>query len=191
MQWFINSNKDEGRRPQHLKDEDDPTRTQFIRLYAAYEEACARTGVVDFAELLLRAFELWRDNPQLLEHYRRRFRHVLVDEFQDTNAHPVRVDAAARAGTPDAHGHASYPFVVGDDDQSVYAWRGARVGNLQEFRRDYPGAQLFRLEQNYRSTATILEARQRPDRAQRRAPRQEPVDQRRQGRPDPAVHRLQ
>ncbi len=86
MQWFINSNKDEGRRPQHLKDGNDPTRSQLIKLYAAYEEACARAGVVDFAELLLRAFELWRDNPQLLEHYRRRFRHVLVDEFQDTNA---------------------------------------------------------------------------------------------------------
>ncbi|HXO15421.1 MAG TPA: UvrD-helicase domain-containing protein, partial [Steroidobacteraceae bacterium] len=86
VQWFINSNKDEGRRPQHLKDATDPTRSQLIKLYAAYELACARAGVVDFAELLLRAFELWRDNAGLLAHYRQRFRHALVDEFQDTNA---------------------------------------------------------------------------------------------------------
>jgi DNA helicase II / ATP-dependent DNA helicase PcrA len=162
VQWFINNNKDEGRRPQHLKDGNDPTRAQLIKLYAAYEEACARNGVVDFAELLLRAFELWRDNPSLLAHYRRRFRHVLVDEFQDTNAiqyawmqllappGPTQTDAeSARAG---------HPFVVGDDDQSVYRFRGARAENLQHFRRDYQQSQLFRLEQNYRSTATILEA---------------------------------
>src|ERR1700761_2079759 len=83
VQWFINHNKDEGLRPKELKDGNDPTRHQFIKLYADYEAACATAGVVDFAELLLRAFELWRDNPQLLGHYRRRFRHVLVDEFQD------------------------------------------------------------------------------------------------------------
>ncbi|HEY1492216.1 MAG TPA: DNA helicase II [Steroidobacteraceae bacterium] len=156
VQWFINSNKDEGRRPQHLKDGNDPTRLQLIRLYAAYEQACARAGAVDFAELLLRAFELWRDNPALLEHYRRRFRHVLVDEFQDTNGIQYEWLRLLAPGTPDAQGQASYPFVVGDDDQSVYRFRGARVANLQEFRRDYAGAQLFRLEQNYRSTATIL-----------------------------------
>ncbi len=191
VQWFINSNKDEGRRPQHLKDEGDPTRSQFIKLYAAYEAACARNGVVDFAELLLRAFELCRDNPQLLEHYRRRFRHVLVDEFQDTNAIQYAWLRLLAPATPDAHGQASYPFVVGDDDQAVYGLRGARPENLQDFRRDYPGAQFFRLEQNYRSSCQHSRGRQRPDRAQRRAPRQEPLDQRRQGRPDPAVHRLQ
>ena len=158
VQWFINSNKDEGRRPQHLKDGNDPTRAQLIRLYAAYEEACARAGVVDFAELLLRAFELWRDNPALLAHYRRRFRHVLVDEFQDTNAIQYAWLRLLAPGTPEPPGYASYPFVVGDDDQSIYRWRGARVENLQQFRRDFPQAQLFRLEQNYRSTATILEA---------------------------------
>jgi DNA helicase-2/ATP-dependent DNA helicase PcrA len=158
VQWFINSNKDEGRRPKHLKDGNDPTRVQLIRLYAAYEEACARAGAVDFAELLLRAYELWRDNPPLLEHYRRRFRHVLVDEFQDTNGIQYEWLRLLAPGTPDAQGYASYPFVVGDDDQSVYRFRGARVENLQEFRRDYANAQLFRLEQNYRSTATILEA---------------------------------
>ena len=151
VQWFINSNKDEGRRPQHLKDATDPTRSQLIKLYAAYELACARAGVVDFAELLLRAFELWRDNAGLLAHYRRRFQHVLVDEFQDTNA-------IQYAWLKLLAGSEGYPFVVGDDDQSIYRWRGAQVENLQQFRRDYPQAKLFRLEQNYRSTATILEA---------------------------------
>src|SRR6266480_6676643 len=159
VQWFINSNKDQGRRPQHLKEASDPTRSQLIRLYAGYEAACARAGVVDFAELLLRAFELWRDNPSLLAHYRRRFQHVLVDEFQDTNAIQyawMRLVAPAGAAADGAR--AGHPFVVADDDQSIYRFRGARVENLQQFRRDYPAAQLFRLEQNYRSTGTILEA---------------------------------
>jgi DNA helicase-2/ATP-dependent DNA helicase PcrA len=162
VQWFINNNKDEGRRPQHLKDGNDPTRAQLIKLYAAYEEACARNGVVDFAELLLRAFELWRDNPPLLAHYRRRFRHVLVDEFQDTNsiqyAWMQLLAPPAPAGSDTDGTRAGHPFVVGDDDQSVYRFRGARAENLQHFRRDYPQSQLFRLEQNYRSTATILDA---------------------------------
>jgi DNA helicase II / ATP-dependent DNA helicase PcrA len=156
VQWFINSNKDEGHRPQHLKDGGDPTRAQLLRLYAAYEEACARAGVVDFAELLLRAYELWRDNAALLAHYRRRFGHVLVDEFQDTNAIQyawLKLIAPAQGGAA-----GGYPFAVGDDDQSIYRFRGARAENLQQFRRDYPQAQLFRLEQNYRSTGTILEA---------------------------------
>ncbi len=114
VQWFINSNKDEGRRPQHLKDASDPTRSQLIKLYAAYEVACARAGAVDFAELLLRAFELWRDNAELLAHYRRRFRHVLVDEFQDTNA-------IQYAWLKLLAGSEGYPFVVGDDDQCLAA----------------------------------------------------------------------
>ncbi len=149
--WFINSSKDEGRRPQDLKGGNDPTRAQMIRLYGLYEEACARAGVVDFAELLLRAYELWRDHPELLAHYRQRFRHVLVDEFQDTNA--IQYAWLRLIAGPDGH-----PFVVGDDDQSVYRWRGARVENLQQFRRDYARAKLYRLEQNYRSTAAILMA---------------------------------
>ena len=157
VQMFINSNKDEGRRPRDLKDGEDFTRRQFIQLYADYEEACARAGVVDFAELLLRAFELWRDNPTLLAHYRRRFRHVLVDEFQDTNAIQYAwLTLLAKTSTPE--GTQSFPFAVGDDDQSIYRWRGARVENLHRFRRDYPEAKLFRLEQNYRSTAAILAA---------------------------------
>src|ERR1700733_4375226 len=150
VQWFINANKDEGHRPPQLKDGNDPTRRQLIRLYADYEEACARAGVVDFAELLLRAFELWRDQPALLEHYRNRFRHVLIDEFQDTNS-------IQYAWLKLLAGSVVQPFAVGDDDQSIYRWRGARVENLQQFRRDFPHAKLFRLEQNYRSTATILD----------------------------------
>ena len=149
--WFINSNKDEGRRPKDLKAGNDPTRAQMIRLYGLYEEACARAGVVDFAELLLRAYELWRDRPDLLAHYRERFRHVLVDEFQDTNS--IQYKWLSLVAGPDGH-----PFVVGDDDQSIYRWRGARVENLQQFRRDYARAKLYRLEQNYRSTAAILAA---------------------------------
>ena len=151
VQWFINSNKDEGRRPKDLKAGNDPTRAQMIRLYGLYEEACARAGVVDFAELLLRAYELWRDRPELLAHYRQRFRHVLVDEFQDTNS--IQYAWLRLIAGPDGH-----PFVVGDDDQSVYRWRGARVENLQQFRRDYDRSKLYRLEQNYRSTAAILAA---------------------------------
>src|SRR5205823_6999988 len=133
---------------------------------------CTRAGVVDFAELLLRAFELWRDNPELLAHYRRRFQHVLVDEFQDTNAiqyewikqlaapGPMAAPGQHAASAPRsaAAAAASFPFVVGDDDQSIYRFRGASARHLEQFRRDYPAAQLFRLEQNYRSTGTILEA---------------------------------
>jgi DNA helicase-2/ATP-dependent DNA helicase PcrA len=149
--WFINAQKDEGLRAKHLKDEGDPTRRQLIAIYRAYEEACQRAGVVDFAELLLRAYELWRDHPALLAHYRERFRHVLIDEFQDTNAIQYRwVTLLAGAG--------GMPFAVGDDDQSIYRWRGARVENLAQFRRDFPGAVLYKLEQNYRSTGNILRA---------------------------------
>ncbi|MGB6307086.1 MAG: DNA helicase II [Steroidobacteraceae bacterium] len=149
--WFINAQKDEGHRPKHIKDDGDPTRRQLIKIYQAYEEACQRAGVVDFAELLLRAFELWRDNPPLLQHYRTRFRHVLVDEFQDTNA--IQYQWLMLLTAPDG-----LPFVVGDDDQSIYRWRGARVENLQQFRRDFSKAVLYKLEQNYRSTGNILKA---------------------------------
>ncbi len=118
VQWFVNSNKDEGRRPKDLKAGNDPTRAQMIRLYALYEEACARAGVVDFAELLLRAYELWRDWPVLLAHYRQRFRHVLVDEFQDTNS--IQYAWLRLIAGPEGH-----PFVVGDDDQCLAS--GTRV----------------------------------------------------------------
>ncbi len=149
--WFINAQKDEGFRSKHIKDDGDPTRRQLVKIYRAYEEACQRAGVVDFAELLLRAYELWRDNPGLLQHYRTRFRHVLVDEFQDTNA--IQYKWLMLLAGP-----AGLPFAVGDDDQSIYRWRGARVENLNQFRRDYPQAVLYKLEQNYRSTGTILKA---------------------------------
>jgi DNA helicase-2/ATP-dependent DNA helicase PcrA len=149
--WFINAQKDEGLRPKHIKDDGDPTRRQLIKIYQAYEDACQRAGIVDFAELLLRAYELWRDNPALLQHYRTRFRHVLVDEFQDTNA--IQYKWLMLLAGP-----GGMPFAVGDDDQSIYRWRGARVENLNQFRRDYPQAVLYKLEQNYRSTGTILKA---------------------------------
>jgi DNA helicase-2/ATP-dependent DNA helicase PcrA len=149
--WFINAQKDEGLRPKHLKDDGDPTRRQMIKLYEAYEDTCRRNGVVDFAELLLKSCEMWADVPGLADHYRSRFAHVLVDEFQDTNTIQYRWMKSLVGAT-------SIPYVVGDDDQSIYRWRGARVENLRQYQRDFHGVQLFRLEQNYRSTGNILAA---------------------------------
>jgi DNA helicase II / ATP-dependent DNA helicase PcrA len=149
--WFINNQKDDGIRPQQMKDEGDLHRRQLIRLYEAYQQVCERGGMVDFAELLLRVFELLRDNAAVLEHYRRRFMHVLVDEFQDTNA--IQYQWLRLLTGPQGN-----PFVVGDDDQSIYGWRGAKVENLMQFKRDFPRLQSFRLEQNYRSTGNILNA---------------------------------
>ncbi|MFQ5549538.1 MAG: DNA helicase II, partial [Woeseia sp.] len=151
IQYFINAQKDEGLRPPHLDDEGDPNRRQFISLYQSYQEACDRSGLVDFAELLLRAHELWRNDPGLLAHYQRRFQHLLVDEFQDTNA-------IQYAWLRMLAGKVGIPFVVGDDDQSIYRWRGARVEHINQFQKDFPGANVVKLEQNYRSTATILNA---------------------------------
>jgi len=150
-QWFINGQKDEGYRPQHIQAQGDLFLTTMQKLYAAYEEACKRADAVDFAELLLRSLELWRDNPSLLEHYQRRFRHILVDEFQDTNAVQYAWLRLLAAGS-------SSLMVVGDDDQSIYGWRGARIENILQFNDDFPNAQTVRLEQNYRSTANILNA---------------------------------
>lgn len=151
IQWFINAQKDEGLRPQHLDDEGDPNRRQKISLYQSYEDVCQRGGLVDFAELLLRAHEVLRDNAALLEHYQRRFKHLLVDEFQDTNA-------IQYAWLRLLAGNTGVPFAVGDDDQSIYRWRGARVEHIHQFQKDFPGTHLIKLEQNYRSTATILNA---------------------------------
>ncbi len=151
VQYFINAQKDEGLRPQHLDDEGDPNRRQFIELYRSYQETCERSGLVDFAELLLRAHELWRDNADVLAHYQRRFGHLLVDEFQDTNA-------IQYAWLKLLAGQTGVPFVVGDDDQSIYRWRGARVEHILKFQHDFPGANVVKLEQNYRSTSTILKA---------------------------------
>jgi DNA helicase-2/ATP-dependent DNA helicase PcrA len=155
MQWFINTQKDEGRRPQHIADTGDFAQAQMLRVYTAYEDACRRAGVVDFAELLLRAHELCRDNELLLAHYRRRFRHILVDEFQDTNTLQyawIRLLAGQGAE------QSARVFVVGDDDQSIYSWRGAKVDNIIRFSKDFRDAKTIRLEQNYRSTGTILKA---------------------------------
>ncbi len=151
IQWFINGQKDEGRRPDQLRDEGDGNRRQLIHLYRMYQDSCERSGLVDFAELLLRARELWQNHPELLDTYRRRFRHILVDEFQDTNA--IQYDWLRLLA-----GETGIPFAVGDDDQSIYRWRGARTEHLNRFRQDFPGARMVKLEQNYRSTGTILEA---------------------------------
>jgi DNA helicase II / ATP-dependent DNA helicase PcrA len=155
LQWFINAQKDEGRRPQYIADVGDFAQAQMLRVYAAYEEACKRAGVVDFAELLLRAHELIRDNDALQAHYRRRFRHILVDEFQDTNTLQYAWIRLIAGQGPE---QSARVFVVGDDDQSIYSWRGAKVDNLIRFAKDFPGAKTLRLEQNYRSTGTILKA---------------------------------
>ena len=150
-QWFINGRKDEGLRANQIQDSGDITSRQFLRVYSAYEAACERAGVVDFAELLLRTLELLKNNQDILTHYRNRFRHVLVDEFQDTNS--IQYDwLRLIAGT------ANPVFAVGDDDQSIYGWRGARIENIFSFSKDHADTQTFRLEQNYRSTSTILSA---------------------------------
>ena len=151
VQWFINHHKDEGQRAGQLTDDGDQTRRQLIQLYRLYQENCEKAGLVDFAELLLRAYELWKNNPELLAQYRRRFRHILVDEFQDTNAIQYAW-LRLLAGTT------GVPFVVGDDDQSIYRWRGARQEHLRRFQKDFPGSRTVKLEQNYRSTKTILSA---------------------------------
>ena len=152
-QSFINSRKDEGLRPKHLHGgqwQYGPMRT-LTEIYKAYEQACATAGVIDFAELLLRTHELLRDNNELLVHYQQRFRAILVDEFQDTNAIQyawIRLLAGDNASI----------MAVGDDDQSIYGWRGAKVENIQKFTHDFPNTLVVRLEQNYRSTQNILSA---------------------------------
>jgi DNA helicase-2/ATP-dependent DNA helicase PcrA len=151
VRWFINKCKDDGQRPQHLSVEGDETRRRMRDVYAAYEQACARGNVVDFAELLLRAHELLRDDEQVLSHYQTRFLSLLVDEFQDTNA-------IQYAWLRLLAGKGAAPFVVGDDDQSIYRWRGARVEHIERYTRDFPDTQVFRLEQNYRSSGNILAA---------------------------------
>ncbi len=148
--WWINNQKDEGLRPTHINAFDPVTQT-YLKLYTAYQEACDRAGLVDFAEILLRALELLRGNQHIREHYQARFKHILVDEFQDTNAIQyawLRMMAGAQSNV----------MIVGDDDQSIYGWRGARVENIEKFTREYPSVNTIRLEQNYRSTKTILEA---------------------------------
>ena len=150
-QWYINSQKDEGFRSHNIEHlDDDYTKTQ-LSIYKAYEDACNNGGMIDFGEILLRAHELWLNNPQVLSHYQKRFKFILVDEFQDTNSIQyawVQVLAGAN----------NRMMVVGDDDQSIYGWRGAKIENIQKFNVDFPDSDIVRLEQNYRSTANILNA---------------------------------
>lgn len=150
-QSFINAKKDEGLRPQHVNALTyGPTKT-LVAIYKGYEQACKTAGVIDFAEILLRTHELLRDNPEILAHYRQRFQAILVDEFQDTNTIQyawIRLLAGEHTAV----------LAVGDDDQSIYGWRGAKVENIQQFSRDFKNTMVIRLEQNYRSTGTILEA---------------------------------
>jgi DNA helicase-2/ATP-dependent DNA helicase PcrA len=148
--WFIAGAKEDGMRPRDLPARDEQTRT-MIQVYEAYEAQCQREGVVDFAELLLRTYELMRDDAALREHYQRRFRHVLVDEFQDTNRLQyawLKMFAGPQASV----------FAVGDDDQSIYAFRGAQVGNMTDFEREFRVQQVIKLERNYRSFGNILDA---------------------------------
>lgn len=152
-QSFINTHKDEGIRPSKIVQQQwqyGPTRT-LIQIYAAYEKACSIAGVIDFAELILRTYELLRDTPDILAHYQGRFQAILVDEFQDTNAIQyawIRLLAGEQTAIT----------VVGDDDQSIYGWRGAKVENIHRFSTDFPDTHIIRLEQNYRSTEMILRA---------------------------------
>jgi len=150
VQYFINDRKEEGVRAGDVPLTDENVR-RFVELYAAYDEQCQREGVVDFPELLLRSFELLKRNEILREHYARRFRHILVDEFQDTNRLQYRW--LKLFSSQDA----KY-FCVGDDDQSIYTFRGANVGNMQDFERDFKVKHVIRLEQNYRSHGHILDA---------------------------------
>ena len=150
-QGFINGRKDEGLRAEHLEKTDDIWMERMVRIYAAYQETCERTGVVDFAELLLRCHELFRDRDDVLAHYRQRFRHILVDEFQDTNT-------IQYAWLRLLAGSEGFLCCVGDDDQSVYGWRGARIENIQQFPRDFADVATVRLERNYRSSGNILAA---------------------------------
>lgn len=149
-QWFINAQKDEGLRPDHIQESADPYQQTMLSIYRTYEEACQRGGMVDFGELLLRAHELWLHNPDVLKHYQQRFPFILVDEFQDTNTIQyawLRVLGANSGVT-----------AVGDDDQSIYGWRGAKIENIQQFSQDFPKADVVKLEQNYRSSKNILDA---------------------------------
>ena len=150
-QWYINAQKDKGLRPENINDEGDVTTAQMIQIYKIYQQTCERSGAVDFAELLLRTYELFNEKESIREYYQQRFNHILVDEFQDTNELQYKWLRLLV-------GNDNTLFAVGDDDQSIYSWRGARVENMQAFERDFKNTKLLKLEQNYRSTTTILNA---------------------------------
>ncbi len=152
MQWFISGSKEEGLRPAAVEVRDEETRKK-VEVYQLYEEQCQREGVVDFGELMLRSYEVLRDNDAIREHYQRRFRHILIDEFQDTNKLQYAwIKMLAGTGT------AGSVLAVGDDDQSIYAFRGARVGNMADFVREFDVQHQIKLEQNYRSFSNILDS---------------------------------
>ncbi|MFW5451079.1 MAG: DNA helicase II [Methylophagaceae bacterium] len=148
-QWFINAQKDEGLRPKHIQAGNDPYSQKMLAIYQIYEDSCQRAGVIDFGEILLRCHELWLKRPDILASYQQRFSQILVDEFQDTNT-------IQYAWLRLLAGETGHLFIVGDDDQSIYGWRGAKIENIQKFHQDYPDADTVRLEQNYRSTGNIL-----------------------------------
>jgi len=150
-QWWINARKDEGLRPDNIEHKNDMFLKHMVEIYRQYEAMCQRNGSLDFAELLLRAYELWAKRPDVLMHYQQRFQNILVDEFQDTNT-------IQYAWIKLLAGNTANVFVVGDDDQSIYGWRGAQIENIYKFAKDYKNASNFRLEQNYRSTGNILGA---------------------------------
>ena len=150
-QWFINKNKEEGRRSHHISDGENHFSAVLKKVYVTYEEICARSGLVDFCELLLRSLETLESRAEIAQHYQQRFQHILVDEFQDTNAIQYRWLKAMAGPTTSM-------MAVGDDDQSIYSWRGARIENILSFDRDFAPVKTIRLEQNYRSTETILTA---------------------------------
>ncbi|WP_165816424.1 DNA helicase II [Avibacterium paragallinarum] len=147
--WYINNKKEEGLRPQQIDDNNDRQERTWIKIYQIYQDACDRAGLLDFAELLLRAYELWLKKPLILQRYQQRFSQILVDEFQDTNK-------IQYAWIKLLVGDTGKIMIVGDDDQSIYGWRGAQVENIHRFLEDFHQAQTIRLEQNYRSTSNIL-----------------------------------
>ena len=151
VQWFINEKKDAALRSFHLVGNEDKNTRRFLRIYQEYEAACERSGVVDFSELLLRVYELFRDNDNILQQYQQRFSQIHVDEFQDTN-HLQYAWLTLLSQNRDNI------FVVGDDDQAIYGWRGAKIENIYNFKDHYPTHQTIKLEQNYRSSGAILKA---------------------------------
>jgi DNA helicase II / ATP-dependent DNA helicase PcrA len=150
-QWFINNNKEEGRRPQKPSSTDNYFDETLQKIYGAYEELCQRSGLVDFSELLLRSLEVLQQHDDIRNHYQQRFRHILVDEFQDTNT--IQYTWLKLLA-----GDKNWLMAVGDDDQSIYSWRGAKIENIHRFTQDFPNCKIIRLEQNYRSTSVILQA---------------------------------
>ncbi|MCI7353932.1 MAG: DNA helicase II [[Actinobacillus] rossii] len=149
--WYINNKKDDGLRPDMIDDMNDRQEKEWIRIYEIYQDTCDRSGLVDFAEILLRAYELFLKKSLILQSYQRRFQHILVDEFQDTNN-------IQYAWIKLLAGDTGKVMIVGDDDQSIYGWRGAQIENIQRFLDDFDQAQTIRLEQNYRSTGNILKS---------------------------------